>query len=170
MRMLIIKQDTDARALSDQLLKARLSDVQSDSALSRLHALNPHVDFTKLRAGTVLLVPAVPSFKATAAEAVHDNAFQDFQKLVKDSLNQASSSLKEGNRARASERAEVSAAFKASAVTRAIANDPELKKQVEDARKTVKQDLEQDNEAEQALGTAGRAALAKLAELGKLLN
>jgi hypothetical protein len=171
MRMLVIKQNTDAQALNDQLLKAKLSGVQSEAAMSRLQALNPHVDLTqKLRAGTVLLVPDAPSFKATATDAVQDNAFEDFQKLVKDNLGQASSSLKAGNRVRTSERADVSAAFKTSEVMQAIAKDPELKKQIEDAAEALNQDQQEDKDAEQAVSSAGKAALAKLAELGKLLS
>jgi hypothetical protein len=170
MRMLIIKQNTDAQALNDQLLKAKLTGVQSEAAMSRLQALNPHADLTKLRTGTVLLVPDAPSFKTTATDAVHDNAFEDFQKLVKDNLAQAVSSLRAGNRARATERADVSAAFKTSAVMQAIANDPELKKQIQDATEALKQNQQQDKDAEQAVVNAGKAALAKLAELGKLLS
>jgi hypothetical protein len=170
MRMLVIKQNTDAQALSDQLFKAKLSGAQSETALANLAALNRHVDFTKLSTGTVILVPDAPSFKSTATEAVHDNAFEDFQKLVKDSLSQATSSLKAGNRARAAERADVSAAFKTPAVMQAIANDPELKNQIEGATDALKQHQQQDKDAEQALASAGKAALTTLAELGKLLG
>lgn len=171
MRMLVIKQNTDAQALNEQLLKAKLSGVQSAAAMSRLQALNPQADLTKkLPAGTVLLVPDAPSFKTTATDAVHDTAFEDFQKLVKDNLSQALSGLRAGNRARTSERAEVSAALKTSPVMQAIASDPELKKQVQDATEALEQDQQQDKDAEQALVSAGKAALGKLAELGKLLS
>jgi hypothetical protein len=170
MRRLIITQNTDAQALNDRLLKAKLSGVQSEAAMSRLQALNPHADLTKLRSGTVLLVPDAPSFKTTATDAVHDNAFEDFQKLVKDSLGQAVSSLKAGNRTRAAERADVSAAFKTSAVKQAIASDPELKKQIQDATEALRQDQQEDKDAEQAVFDAGKAVLAKLVELGKLVS
>jgi hypothetical protein len=170
MRMLVIKQNTDAHSLNDQLLKAKLSGVQSEVAMARLQALNPHADLTKLRTGTVLLVPDAPSFKTTASDAVHDDAFEDFQKLVKDNLARAVNSLRAGNRERTTERADISAAFKTTAVTRAAANDPELKKQIVDAAEALKQDQQEDKDAEQALVSAGKAALTKLAELGKLLG
>ena len=170
MRMLIIKSDTDVQALSDQLFKAKLSGAQSEAALARLQTLNPHADLTKLRPGTVLLVPDAPTFKVSASNPVHGSAFNDFQKLVRDYLNQAATNMKAGNRARAEERDEVSAALKTSAVKRAADSDPELMSQVKEATTSFKQDQQQDKGAEQTVDNAGKAALAKLAELGKLLN
>src|SRR4029077_4178916 len=114
----------------------RSSSAQSESALTQLQALNPHVDLTKLSAGTVLLVPDLPSIKITPTDPVHGQAFADFQKLVGNSLDEAFTSLRVDSRDRAAERSDVTAALKVTAVTRAIGSDATLKAQATAVSKT----------------------------------
>jgi hypothetical protein len=152
------------------LLSARLSSGQADSALAALQALNPHADFKKLRAGTVLLVPDAPSFKASASDSVAGETFDGFQQLVRSALGSATENLKAGNLERAGERDEVIEVTKRAAVKRIIDADAELKQQVTDATKAFKEDQQQAEQAEQDLAAASKAALAKLAELKKLLG
>ncbi len=170
MRILVIKQDTDLQALSGRLLSAKLSGDQADSALEALQHLNPHADLKKLRIGTVLLVPEAPGFKASATDAVADETFVGFQRLVRGALSSAADNLKAGNAERASERDEFAAVVKRAAVKRMIDSDAELKQQVADAAKAHKDEEQQAEQAEQNLATASKAALAKLTELGKLLG
>jgi hypothetical protein len=170
MRMLVIKQNTDAQALSDQLLKAKISSAQSESALTQLQALNPHVDLTKLSAGTVLLVPDLPSIKITPTDPVHGQAFADFQKLVGNSLDEAVTSLRVDSRDRAAERSAVTAALKVTAVTRAIGSDATLKAQAAAVSKTFAQDQQLDKDTVSAAASASKDALATLAKLSKLLS
>ena len=70
MRVVKIEEKADSQSLSALLLKANLSTIQSEKALAALQALNPHVDITKVPAGTVLLVPDTPSFKVSASGAL----------------------------------------------------------------------------------------------------
>jgi hypothetical protein len=168
--MLVIKQNTDVQALSDQLLKAKISSAQSESALTQLQALNPHVDLTKLSAGTVLLVPDLPSIKITPTDPVHGQAFADFQKLVGNSLDEAVTSLRVESRDRAAERSDVTAALKVTAVTRAIGSDATLKAQAAAVSKTFAQDQQLDKDTVSAAASASKDALATLAELSKLLS
>jgi hypothetical protein len=170
MRMLVIKQNTDVQALSDQLLKAKISSAQSESALTQLQALNPHVDLTKLSAGTVLLVPDLPSIKITPTDPVHGQAFADFQKLVGNSLDEAVTSLRVDSRDRAAERSDVTAALKVTAVTRAIGSDATLKAQAAAVSKTFAQDQQLDKDTVSAAASASKDALATLAKLSKLLS
>ena len=170
MRILVIKQDTDLPALSGRLLSARLSGEQADSTLKALQDLNPHADLKKLRAGTVLLVPEAPGFKVSASDAVGDETFAGFQRLVKAALSGAAENLKAGDAERSGERDEFAAVIKRAAVKRIIDSDAELKQQVADAAKAHKEEEQQAEQAEQTLATASDAALAKLTELGKLLG
>ena len=55
MRVVKIEEKANSESLSALLLKANLSNIQSEKALAALQALNPHVDITKVPAGTVLL-------------------------------------------------------------------------------------------------------------------
>ena len=86
MRMIVIKQETDLQGLSARLLSGRLASGKAHSALESLQALNPHVDLKKVAAGTVLLVPDSPSFKASASDSVPGNALSDFQELAQTGL------------------------------------------------------------------------------------
>lgn len=170
MRMLVIKQSTDVQALSDQLLKAKVSSAQSESALTQLQALNPHVDLTKLSAGTVLLVPDLPSIKITPTDPVHGQAFADFQKLIGDSIDEALATLRMDARDRAAERSRVTVALKVAAVTQAVGSDAMLKAQAAAVSKTFTEDQQLDKDTETAVSNANKRAVAKLTELGKLLN
>jgi hypothetical protein len=170
MRMLVIKQDADLESLSSHLLSVRLGSSQAKSALESLRALNPHADFTKLSAGTVLLVPDEPTFKASASDSVPGKALADFEQLVHDGLNSATERLKAGKAARAAERADVTAVFKTAAVKRLLESDAELKQQVADATKGFKEDQQAAEQAEHALTVASKAASAALAAVRKVLG
>lgn len=170
MRMIVIKKDTDLKSLRGQLLKAKTGSGQADSAVNMLQAANPHVDLTKLRAGTVLLVPDSPSFNAAASDPVPADTFDEFQQLIRDGLGSAADKVKSGSATRASERNEVSAAVSTDVVKRLLASDAELKQQVADATRTFKEEQQQDAQATKDVAAAGKAALAKLDELAKLLG
>lgn len=170
MRMLVIKQETDLQALSTRLLSARLSSGKAESAIESLRALNPHLDLQKLAAGTVLLVPDTPSFKASASSSVAADVFDGFEQLVRSGLDAAAAKLKAGNEARAAQHADVAAVLKTSTVKRVIESDAELKQQLEAETKTFKEDQQRAAEAEQMLQDATKGARIDLAFLSKLLG
>jgi hypothetical protein len=170
MRMLTIRNDTDLQQLTRLLLDARLSSARSDAALDALQAVNPHVDLKKLRAGTVLFVPETSGFKASASVSVQGNALADFQQMVRNVLGQAAEKLKVGNATRAGERDAVAAVIGTAAVKRILDSDAELMKQVTEETKASEEDQKQADQVEQTLAAAGRAVLAKLSELSKLLG
>jgi hypothetical protein len=170
MRMLVIKEATDLSALRSRLLNARLSGEQASAALANLQALNPHADLSAVGAGTVLFVPDAPGFKASGSMSVAEDAFGEFQKFVRGALGDAAKRLKDGNAAQAEERDQVAAALRTAAVKRALESDPALKEQIAEASRTFKQEQQRGEQAEEALAEAGKAALAKLTALGKLLG
>jgi len=169
MRVITIEEKADSKSLSARLLKANLSTIQSEKALAALQALNPHVDITKVPAGTVLLVPDLPSFKVSASDSVLGDALGEFQQIVRTALEQAAANLKASTAARAAERADVAAVLESAALKRVIKSDSELKQQVADASKALKEE-EQAGQAEETLARASKAALAKIAELRKHLR
>lgn len=170
MRMLVIKQDTDVEALAGSLLSARLGDSQGAAALARLQALNPHVDFRRLRAGTVLLVPSERAFKASASDSVAGQALAGFTETVQTALNAAVERTRAGLESRATERTDVQAVFRLAAVKRLLDSDPELKQFATDASKSFQDDERLSKENERALSTSAKAALVKLKDLDKLVG
>jgi hypothetical protein len=170
MRMIVIKQETDLQGLSARLLSARLASNKAHSALEALQALNPHVNLKKVAAGTVLLVPDAPGFKAAASDPVPANALADFQQLVQTGLGAAAAKLKTGNADRDARRADVTAVLKLPAVQRIVATDPDVRQQLDEAVKAVKNDQQREAEAVQTLDTATKGALAELAAVAKLLG
>lgn len=170
MRILSIEKETDLQALRSELLSTRLAAGKAESALASLQALNPHVDLNKLAAGTVLLVPDTPSFKASASSSVAADVFDGFEQLVRSGLDAAAAKLKAGNEARAAQHADVAAVLKTSTVKRVIESDAELKQQLEAETKTFKEDQQRAAEAEQMLQDATKGARMDLAFLSKLLG
>lgn len=170
MRILVIRQDTNLQDLVGRLINGRRSTDGIDSALDSLQALNPHADLRNLRAGTVLLVPDTPSFKVSATDPVHQEALNEFLKLVRTGLSGATEKMKAGNAARAAERAEVTAVLKTAGLKRILESDDDLKQQVADVVMAFKEDQQQADEAELALTAAGKGALSALAALDKLLG
>jgi hypothetical protein len=170
MRMFKVTEDSRFTDLSRELLRARLSAGQVDRARESLQALNPHVDLKKVRAGDVLLVPEAPHFKTSATEPVHGQALEQFEELVRTGLADASERLRAGNEARAAERAEVASTLKSAVVKRAVGDDRELSEQLVQVMKELKEQDREDGERRGTVNDVGKAALAALATLGKLLG
>lgn len=169
-RVFIVSQKANLQALSTSLLGTTLSNTQATSALQSLQVLNPHVDLKNVPAGTVLLVPDEPGFTASASDSVGGGVLEGFQRLVQGELNAAAKRLKEGQAARAGQRAEVAAVQKTAAFKKIVEKDPQLKQQLDEAAKASKEDQQQDALAEQTLDAAKTGAMAELASLAKLLG
>jgi hypothetical protein len=170
-RLLIVKQDSDLQSLGGSLLKARLTATQAEAALGSLQTLNPHLKPGQpVAAGTVLLVPDEPGFKASESESVGGGSLEDFQELVRVELATGEKKLKAANAARAEQRAEVTNVQKTAAFKKTVEADPALKAQFEDASKALREDQKQAAQAEEALDAATQGALAELAALMKLIG
>jgi hypothetical protein len=170
LRTFIVKSDTDLQSLSGNLLDARFRGGRADSALQQLKTLNPHADLEKLRAGTVLFVPDSPGFKASAGTSAQASALDDFRTLVAGALSDAARNMKSGNATRATERADVTAILKSAAFKRIVGTDKDLAQQADDAQKAMATEEGQDKQAEEALATISKAALAALTQMGKLVG
>ena len=170
LRPLILKADTDIKSLASDVLRARLSDAQTNAAVDKLAEANPHVDPDKIAAGTVVLVPDTPGFKASAADSVQSGPFNDFGTMVSDALGAAAEKMKAGNAARATDRSDLAAAVKSAVFKRLTANDPDTQRQADEAVKAASADADADKQAEEMLATVSKAALAVLGELGKAVK
>ncbi len=138
MRLIVIKQASDLQALSARLLK-KPAGVQagthefSQTTLEQVKRFNPHVDFQRIDAGTVLLLPDTPELKDADSQSPAGNAFEDFVAQTSEGFKTVAQRMRTSAEALAAERAAVNAVLKTAAVKRQIESDPLLKKQLDEA-------------------------------------
>ena len=136
MRLIVIEQASDWTAVSATLLKKPASGkagAASDATLEQVKRLNPHVDFQRLEAGTVLLLPDSPELSAKDSQVLADNAFEDFVAHAGEGLQAVAQRMRLGAEALAADRSAVTAVLKIAAVKRQIESDPLLQKQLDEA-------------------------------------
>jgi hypothetical protein len=170
LRPLVVKTDTDLKSIAAMVLDGRFKGAQADAVAAQLEAVNSHVDPRKIKAGTVILVPDTPGFKATAASSVQSEPFGDFSRMVSDALGAAAERMRSGSAARAAERSDLAAAVKSAAFKRLVANDPDVQKQAEAALSAAEQEAAGDKQVEETLAVVRKAALAALGQLGKVVG
>jgi len=169
MRTFVVKEDTDLRGISGQLLDGRFSSSQADVAVETLRRFNPHVDLANVTAGTVLFVPETPGFKAAASSSLASAVLEDLTQHIAGSLDKAAENLKAGLETRGSDRADITAFVKSAGFRRLVASDEELKQQADDATNALAREEDKDKQAADELDATARAAMAALAKLGRLL-
>lgn len=163
-------KDWNLQSLRGTLLDARLRGESAEAAVKRLKSLNPHVDFEKLRAGTVLFVPDAPGFKVSAAASTQAGPIEEFRALVTSALKNAARDVKSGTAARAAERGDVATVLKSAAFKRIADTDKDLAQQQDEAQKAMADEEAKDGEAEKTFATMSKAALAALSQIGKLVG
>ena len=170
MRMHVIGHDNDQKPFRSRLLSGRLGDARADAALRALQDLNPQVDFKRLVAGTVLLVPDSPDFKASASNSVADDVVKDLRQLVRNGLDAAAARLEARKEDLSAQNAEMTAVLKSRAVAGVLKTDPEIKAQLGDVAKRFKEEQRQAIEAVQTLQAVTPRAMEELASLVRLLG
>ena len=170
MRMIVIEQATDLQALTTRLLGAQAGAGTSLDALKRL---NPHVDFNKLGAGTVLLVPELPGLQGPGkdgAASIGGGPFDTFSQQLRADFDAAATRVQAGHAARLTDQKELVALFKGAALKRAFESDPELKAQADAYAQVFKQDPIDAKAADEALKALKQGLGTELAALAKLLG
>ena len=168
MQLFIVQEDTTWPALGARLAQPGMP---AAATLAKLRALNPHLDKTRLVAGSMLLLPTVltpPGSMAETTQSVGGSAFDGFSAEVNNGLGQAAQRVRAGASAVAADRASVSGALRAAAAKRVLDADPQLKQQVQDADAQFKADQTRTENAAlqvEALQAQAREALAALARL-----
>jgi hypothetical protein len=168
MRIFITKADTDLQELSATLLR-RSSD--ADTALERVKALNPQIeDFRRLSAGTVLLLPDGPEFKARAGIAVSGEGFDTIAEEVGHGIKSVKSRAEDRFAALRADHAEVAAALKSAAARRLVESDPALRSGLEAAAERFRENEKRAVETQQQLVEVQKFALAEFEKLQKMLS
>jgi len=132
MRILVIKQASDLQTLSNKLNTGGKST--GKATLEHIKSLNPHVDFQRIEAGTVLLLPDAPELKDSDSQPIAGDAFADLANQMEKGFNTIIQRVRSGAEALVAERAAVVAILSASGVRR-HKGDQLLAMQLEDAGK-----------------------------------
>jgi len=173
MRTFIVGDETKLKAVSEKLLHANLSQVRSEAALKALQQANPHADLNRLARGTVLFVPDTPGFKVSTTSSATEGPLAALHELLDEALGLALKETEAGSNARLADQEQTVKAFDDGAVKKAI-GDPNVGGQIRESVNAVRKGFEADRElaarAEKNITEVGKAAIAKLNELGKLLG
>ena len=138
MRMIVVKQPSDLQGLADKLIKP--GRARANVSLDTLRALNPHVDFARIDAGTVLLVPDHPDFDGGEASSIGGAAFESLAKDALAGLEAAASRMRAGFDRQDALRKEVNAALRGAAFKRLVEADEALRKQAGEVESRFKVD------------------------------
>lgn len=140
MRLIHLKQTIDLEALNAMLTPAA-GAADSQAALDRIIALNPHVDFRRIEAGTVLVAPDLPGMRDDSAQPVASDAFTQLSATLNAGLKSALQKAGAGVDRLSSEGKTVDATLKLAGVKRALEADPVFKEQVATASARGKAEL-----------------------------
>lgn len=166
MRIFVIKQDTDLKGIGEAVLKK--ADSPARASLDRIRTLNPHLDESRIAAGTVVLLPDTPEFASDRTDAVAASGFEGFQRDMAVSLRAAGVQLREGLTRRDEQDKEVAKAIKSAAVTRLAADDAELRQHLEAVGKQADARARQSKQATSEFAALEKALVAEMKKLGGL--
>lgn len=167
MRLIVLKAD------SAQTLNTRLSGTPAgdpSSSLERLKLLNPHVDFGRLSAGTVLFLPDAPDIEAADSRTLDGGAFEAFASDLENGVQAAAARTRAGYERLSADRSEVGAVLKTAALKRLVESDGALKAQLDEVNAQFAKDQRDAQDAVKQLEAMQKEAAAEMAALGKLFG
>ena len=131
MHVVRFKEAASLQDLTSKLVDRRVGDPAA--TMKRVKELNPHVDFKRIKAGTVLILPDEPGIKQSAKDAGESGkgALGDVASIVYGGLDRARHGTATALETAAAERAEVASALKTGIAKRQLESDPGLRKQLE---------------------------------------
>jgi hypothetical protein len=167
MRIFITDTETTPQTLNEALVRRPGSP---STTLERVIALNPQVkDFSKLPAGTVLILPDASDLKADAGAPIAGSGMDDVVADMGRGITAVGSRV--GNRVEQlqADHAAVTAALKTAAAKRLVESDPELEKRVKAAELNFKAEQKAAAETQEQLKDVQKSALAEFEKLQKML-
>ena len=178
MRLIVIEQASDWPALGATLLKKPASgkgkagaNETGQATLDQVERLNPHVvDFQRLEAGTVLLLPDSPELNTKDSQSLAGNGFEDFAAHTSEGFKAVAQRMGLSAEALAADRAAVNAALKIAAVKRQIESDPLLQKQLDEANREFADAQKKAQDAAGQIETMQKEMGAELEALRKMLT
>lgn len=163
MPIFVIRKDSDIKRVIAAAPAARVQELQR---------FNPHVDFTRLAPGTVLVIPEPLrdiEFPASDAESIGPDALASFTGFAKDAMQASAARLRTAAERAKAEQGELAAAAGSQGINDAIGRDPALKEMLGAALKKSQEDGRAAAEGLKAFDALGKAALGELQALGQRL-
>ena len=170
MRTIITKSGQTLKDIGAELIDARASKTQADAALKSIRALNPSIGTGRLKAGTVIVVPAAPGIKIGSTKAAKDDPSGIVTAEFERAARETRASVLAGIKAQETGRTEILAAFKSDAFKRALEADKTLGAKAELAKKTLSEDEATDKQLAGSFDGLLSDARAALGKLDKLLG
>ena len=170
MRVVVVTEATDLQALRKMLFTSAQPAAATAAALQRVQALNPHADLQHVGAGTVLLLPDLPSVNPTHSRSIGGDPFAGVAAAATNGLKAAAQRVREGMAAIAADRSAVAGVLRTAAVKRIVGSDAELAKQLDTATARFAAEQKQAQEAAAALEKLAAQAGDELAALAKLFG
>ena len=169
MRIIVIKQASDLQALSGKILGKKAA---GSATLERVKALNPHVNFERIEAGTVLFLPDAPDLKSGDKDSkeLGGDAFDDFVRDIADGFDSAAARTKSAAAGLSAERGAVTDVLKLATVKRLLESDAALKKQLDEAADEFATEQKELQTAAKQLEALQKIASDELAALAPLLR
>lgn len=164
MQIFVVKKDSNVAAL----LKAAPA-----RELQQLQRLNPHLDFQRIKPGAMIILPdaaAEIGFPGGSLKSIGAEAMESFGKFASEAMKTTSKGLKQAAERAKTEEAALASALRAREVSDALAKDPALKAQAEEASSQAKADVQATAAEIKAFDKLSKAAAAELAVLEKRLR
>jgi hypothetical protein len=167
MRILVTNTShANVQALQADLLKADTSG----ATLAKLQRLNPHVDFTRITPGTVLLLPDDPALPPDAGFAADADAFESLSTDLTRALEASQGQIKSRLAQNTANQKTLATALKVRTIAAQIAADPDLTAQVRAANDRSAEVARKGAADQKLLDDARRDLAADLAALSRLLG
>ena len=167
MRMIVINQSTDLKTLGARLFG---TDSVRESALAGLQRLNPHVDFTRIEPGTVILVPEQAGLRDGESASVSGTAFEAFAVQARSAVEDIAAHVRSGHDSRLAQQKDFAALLNLQALKGLFESDPDVKTELDAAQETFKNDQQAAKDSESLLTVLQEQSALELAGLEKLLG
>lgn len=143
MRYLVVKEQSDLEAVADSVLKARLGRKARATALAAIRDANPGLNFSRLRSGGIVRIPAIDALKDGAVGGL--DALDEILGAATDALKRLATDTTAANEANDEERKETRRLLE-SEVGELRGQFPELEERAEAVLRAYEEDSNDERE------------------------
>jgi hypothetical protein len=170
MQTFVLREASDIQGLATRLVDQRTANVPA--TIDRLKKFNPHVDFSKLKAGTVLILPDDPALKTSDKDVQSFGAWalHEFAAVGEEAFAAATERLRTNAESAGSDRNALAAALRSNIIKRQAEADPALAGQLESVASATAGDQKGLAQAASEVATLQKSFVEELAAMTKLLS
>jgi hypothetical protein len=170
MQTFVIREASDLAGLTAKLVDKRSAN--ASATLDRVKAMNPHVDFSKLKAGTVLILPDDPGLKRSDKDIQPFGAWalQEFAQAADQAFVSAAERIKANAETASGDRNALATSLRTNAVKRQAEGDPALAAQLQEVASASADEQKALSQATSDLETLRKSFAQEMAAMTKLLS